>query len=103
MKIKIISWNMHDSIPGGDLEQLLGPIPPHIPSSFDLPPNDCNLPDLGDDDLHPYHLVVVYVAANLCLWRPHGSQFLQRRSGMPFAFWYSHGHWSWLQAGPSQG
>ena len=59
LKIKIVSWNMHDSIPGGDLEQLLGPIPSYTPSALETSVSGSNIPDLGPGDGHPYHLVVV--------------------------------------------
>ncbi|KAK0449959.1 inositol polyphosphate phosphatase [Armillaria borealis] len=56
LKIRILTWNMHDSVPKGDLEGLLGKIPlytPNTPSSTD------SFPVLPADDTHPYHLVVV--------------------------------------------
>lgn len=56
LKIRIVSWNMHDSLPSGDLEQLLGEIPPYNPTPFD---GTHRFPDLGNEDAHPYHLVVV--------------------------------------------
>lgn len=56
LKVRIVSWNMHDGLPGGDLEQLLGKIPPYVPTPLD---EMGNLPDLGDDEEHPYHILVV--------------------------------------------
>ncbi|KAJ7494584.1 inositol polyphosphate phosphatase [Mycena galericulata] len=56
LKVRIVTWNMHDSVPKGDLEELLGKVPsyttPDVPISGlfpQLPPGDC----------HPYHLVVI--------------------------------------------
>ncbi|KAK7032983.1 carbohydrate-binding module family 5 protein [Favolaschia claudopus] len=55
LKIRIVTWNMHESLPKGDLEELLGRVPSYtaldeLPTGFpQLPPGDC----------HPYHLVVV--------------------------------------------
>ncbi|KIK96026.1 hypothetical protein PAXRUDRAFT_32653 [Paxillus rubicundulus Ve08.2h10] len=58
MKIRILSWNMHDSLPKGDLEELLGAVSPHgnhEPSPHDAP----TFPLLSTEPAHPYHLVVV--------------------------------------------
>ncbi|TIC16963.1 DNase I-like protein [Wallemia mellicola] len=55
IKIKTISWNMADSLVNGDLEVLLGHVPPYTP-----PPSTTDkLPQLDREDAHPYHLVVV--------------------------------------------
>ncbi|KAJ7158921.1 inositol polyphosphate phosphatase [Mycena filopes] len=55
LKIRVVSWNMHDSVPKGDLEELLG----HVPSykGLDIPPG--SFPELPADDGHPYHYVVI--------------------------------------------
>ncbi|KAF8150564.1 Endonuclease/exonuclease/phosphatase [Crassisporium funariophilum] len=55
LKIRILTWNMHDSLPKGDLEELLGKVPFYTaptakPEGF---------PELPNDEKHPYHLVVV--------------------------------------------
>lgn len=39
----------------GDLETLLGVVPPYYPKSE---PSD-SIPDFGEDEQHPYHIVVV--------------------------------------------
>ncbi|KAF9039704.1 DNase I-like protein [Hymenopellis radicata] len=58
LKVRILTWNMHDSVPKGDLEELLGKVPFYNP-----PPTDDSainpFPALPVDELHPYHLVVV--------------------------------------------
>lgn len=56
LKIRIISWNMHDSLPKGDLEELLGAVPPYIPCESE---DKLRIPGLSQDDKHPYHLIVV--------------------------------------------
>lgn len=57
IKIKIVSWNLGDALPKGDLQQLFGPVPSYEPPEF---PFD-SLPDFGyfADDGHPYHLIIV--------------------------------------------
>lgn len=49
---------MHDGLPSGDLEQLLGEIPHYSPTPCH---GAGRLPDLGEDGAHPYHILVVYV------------------------------------------
>ncbi|KAF5327112.1 hypothetical protein D9619_004523 [Psilocybe cf. subviscida] len=55
LKIRLLTWNMHDSLPKGDLEELLGKVPvysrPTVPSGA--------FPALPNDENHSYHLVVV--------------------------------------------
>lgn len=49
---------MHDSLPKGDLEELLGAVPPydsHKQTSSSPPP----FPQLSPEPVHPYHLVVI--------------------------------------------
>ncbi|TIB64181.1 hypothetical protein E3P77_03219 [Wallemia ichthyophaga] len=58
IKVKTVSWNMADSLVKGDLEVLLGHVPPFVPNSSSNPHPD-RLPQLDCDDAHPYHLVVV--------------------------------------------
>ncbi|KAF7330418.1 Inositol polyphosphate 5-phosphatase [Mycena venus] len=55
LKVRIVTWNMHDSIPKGDLEELLGKVASY--TTPDVPPS--GFPQLPPDDRHPYHLVVV--------------------------------------------
>ncbi|KAJ7773047.1 inositol polyphosphate phosphatase [Mycena metata] len=55
LKVRIISWNMHDSVPKGDLEELLGKVPSY--TGPDAPSG--SFPQLPADDHHPYHLVVI--------------------------------------------
>ncbi|KAF9448611.1 DNase I-like protein [Macrolepiota fuliginosa MF-IS2] len=54
LKVKIVTWNMHDSLPKGDLEELLGKVPSYSPSPPDTP-----FPIFSNDDAHPYHIIVV--------------------------------------------
>ncbi|KAJ7475671.1 inositol polyphosphate phosphatase [Mycena latifolia] len=56
LKIRIVTWNMHDSVPKGDLEELLGKVPSY--TTPDVPPAR-SFPQLPVDDQHPYHLVVI--------------------------------------------
>ncbi|KAL4066753.1 hypothetical protein J3A83DRAFT_4374808 [Scleroderma citrinum] len=58
MKIRIVTWNMHDSLPKGDLEELLGAVAPY---EGDNQGNSCTstLPQMNGDPAHPYHLVVI--------------------------------------------
>ncbi|KAF9474672.1 DNase I-like protein [Pholiota conissans] len=55
LKIRILTWNMHDSLPKGDLEELLSKVPlytgPTVPEGV--------FPHLPNDGNHPYHLVVI--------------------------------------------
>ncbi|KAJ7903712.1 inositol polyphosphate phosphatase [Mycena olivaceomarginata] len=55
LKVRIVTWNMHDSIPKGDLEELLGKVPAY--TTPDVPPS--GFPQLPPEDCHPYHFVVV--------------------------------------------
>ncbi|KAL0954741.1 hypothetical protein HGRIS_003693 [Hohenbuehelia grisea] len=55
LKVRVLTWNMHDSLPKGNLEELLGKVPP-----YSEPESTNNaFPVLPDDDVHPYHLVVI--------------------------------------------
>lgn len=56
LKIRIMTWNMHDSLPKGNLEELLGHVDPY--TSRDIPIKAGSIPYLPDDGSHPYHLVV---------------------------------------------
>ncbi|KAG5642058.1 hypothetical protein DXG03_003729 [Asterophora parasitica] len=57
-KVRILTWNMHDSVPKGDLEELFGKVPlwssnaagPDVAGSIPVFPLEAD---------HPYHLVVV--------------------------------------------
>ncbi|GMK55391.1 hypothetical protein CspeluHIS016_0204470 [Cutaneotrichosporon spelunceum] len=55
IKVKIITWNMADSIPKGDLSVLLGEIPE---SAYDVPAKGDEIPELALENSHPYHIVV---------------------------------------------
>ncbi|RXK38371.1 hypothetical protein M231_04413 [Tremella mesenterica] len=54
IKVMVVTWNMGDAVPKGDLSVLFGNVPQYSPTS----PID-GLPDLGVEDSHPYHIVVV--------------------------------------------
>ncbi|KAH0833128.1 Endonuclease/exonuclease/phosphatase [Lanmaoa asiatica] len=58
LKIRILTWNMHDSLPKGDLEELLGTVSPHGNHRRGLD-NVPTFPVLSTEPVHPYHLVVV--------------------------------------------
>ncbi|KAG6873244.1 hypothetical protein C0995_001264 [Termitomyces sp. Mi166 len=58
-KIRILTWNMHDSVPKacfGDLEELLGKVPLWSPSNSTA---SGRIPNFPLEAAHPYHLVVV--------------------------------------------
>ncbi|KAH7884604.1 hypothetical protein F5I97DRAFT_1890616 [Phlebopus sp. FC_14] len=58
LKIRILTWNMHDSLPKGDLEELLGAVHPYADHKR-APDNLLTFPVLPAEAAHPYHLVVV--------------------------------------------
>ncbi|KAF8905009.1 hypothetical protein CPB84DRAFT_627288 [Gymnopilus junonius] len=54
-KIKLLTWNMHDSLPKGELGELFGTVPP-----YSQPTTGHGIfPVLPNNSDHPYHLVVV--------------------------------------------
>ncbi|KAI0833743.1 DNase I-like protein [Trametes gibbosa] len=58
IKVRILTWNMHDSLPKGDVEELLGAVSlsdPPLPSE-EIPADLPSFPPTAD---HPYHVVVV--------------------------------------------
>ncbi|KAF5382092.1 hypothetical protein D9615_004213 [Tricholomella constricta] len=55
-KVRILTWNMHDSVPKGDLEELLGKVP--LWSSTNSH-SSRSIPNFALEADHPYHLVVV--------------------------------------------
>ncbi|CCO30488.1 phosphoglycerate mutase [Rhizoctonia solani AG-1 IB] len=55
LKIQIISWNMNDTLPKGDLAALLGAVPPYGSDSPNPTGSDFQLDDTG----HPYHIIVI--------------------------------------------
>ncbi|EMD33400.1 hypothetical protein CERSUDRAFT_118002, partial [Gelatoporia subvermispora B] len=57
LKVRIVTWNMYDSLPKGDLSELLGVVPPYVPCPN--PEDGSKLPPLSPDAAHPYHIVVV--------------------------------------------
>ncbi|KAH0584979.1 hypothetical protein H2248_008249 [Termitomyces sp. 'cryptogamus'] len=56
LKIRIVTWNMHDSVPKGDLEEFFGKVPLWSPSSST---SSGTIPNFPLEAVHPYHLVVV--------------------------------------------
>ncbi|CCF54421.1 hypothetical protein NDA11_004060 [Ustilago hordei] len=96
IKVRIITWNMHDSVPKGDLEVLLGKAGQYVPPdpdwdvSYDSAeeesdtdgqqkprkgahvvgqedvPRADRIPPLPHDDSHPYHLLAI--AGQECPW-----------------------------------
>ncbi|KAF5367443.1 hypothetical protein D9758_003808 [Tetrapyrgos nigripes] len=57
LKIRIVTWNMHDSVPKGDLEELFGKVPTYTPSKS--PDSSPTFPCFPLEDDHPYHLIIV--------------------------------------------
>ncbi|KAI0249898.1 hypothetical protein BJV78DRAFT_1362618 [Lactifluus subvellereus] len=57
LKTRIVTWNMHESLPKGDLEELLGHVPMYTSPEDEHPPT--SLPHLPNDSEHAYHLVVI--------------------------------------------
>ncbi|CAE7097786.1 unnamed protein product, partial [Rhizoctonia solani] len=55
LKVQIISWNMNDTLPKGDLAALLGVVPPYGSDSPNPAASDFQLEDTG----HPYHIIVI--------------------------------------------
>ncbi|KAH9057862.1 DNase I-like protein [Lactarius vividus] len=58
LKVRIVTWNMHESLPKGDLQELLGEVPVSTPPPSDEHPST-HLPRLANDSNHTYHLVVI--------------------------------------------
>ncbi|KAK7454606.1 hypothetical protein VKT23_011358 [Stygiomarasmius scandens] len=56
LKVRILTWNMHDSVPKGDLEELFGKVPSYTPPSPSAAPSFPHFSFEGD---HPYHLILV--------------------------------------------
>ncbi|WRT67003.1 uncharacterized protein IL334_003969 [Kwoniella shivajii] len=54
IKILMVTWNMGDALPKGDLSVLFGQIPPYQSQS----PNE-QIPELPVENGHPYHIVVI--------------------------------------------
>ncbi|KAG8970259.1 hypothetical protein FRC03_010449 [Tulasnella sp. 419] len=71
LKIRIITWNHGYSLPKGELDVLLGSVPPYEGPRTSGNPDE--LPEFKLDEEHPYHIVVV--AAQEC----------PSQSGMPLA------------------
>lgn len=55
VKVKIVSWNLGDSLPKGDLSPLFGNFDPYEPPDH----LSLDFPDFGTEDGHPYHIIVV--------------------------------------------
>lgn len=65
LKVRIMTWNMHGTIPKGDLEILLGHCDVYRPE--EVPPREEGMPPpLPMDNQHPYHMVVI--ACQECPW-----------------------------------
>ncbi|WWD01539.1 hypothetical protein V866_008484 [Kwoniella sp. B9012] len=54
IKVLMVTWNMGDALPKGDLSVLFGQIPPYQAET----PTD-EIPKLPVENAHPYHIVVV--------------------------------------------
>ncbi|TFK80301.1 DNase I-like protein [Polyporus arcularius HHB13444] len=74
IKIRILTWNMHDSLPKGDVEELLGSIPTSNPSVSHTSDDPPTLPVFPASPEHPYHIVIV------------AGQECPSASGIPMAF-----------------
>ncbi|KAG8758941.1 hypothetical protein FRC14_007075 [Serendipita sp. 396] len=57
VKIRIVTWNMNETLPKGDLAPLLGEVPAYQKNSNEKP--DLKIPDLSLADDHPYHFVLI--------------------------------------------
>ncbi|WVQ78224.1 hypothetical protein IAT38_000307 [Cryptococcus sp. DSM 104549] len=55
IKVLVVTWNMGDALPKGDLSVLLGHVPPYEHQS----PSSSGVPALPTENAHPYHIVVV--------------------------------------------
>ncbi|WFD30018.1 hypothetical protein MSPP1_001031 [Malassezia sp. CBS 17886] len=69
LKVRVLTWNMHGTIPKGDLAVLFGhvgvypPGPPRAPCDGS---GSATIPPLPLTDEHPYHIVVI--ACQECPW-----------------------------------
>ncbi|WVQ71467.1 hypothetical protein IAR50_001005 [Cryptococcus sp. DSM 104548] len=54
IKVMVVTWNMGDALPKGDLSVLLGKVPP-----YKAQPATADLPQLPVENAHPYHIIVV--------------------------------------------
>ncbi|KAF9007658.1 Endonuclease/exonuclease/phosphatase [Cyathus striatus] len=70
IKVRIVTWNMHDSLPKGNLEELFGRVPIYTNTSA----SDGEMPRFAADDSHPYHFVVI------------AGQECPSQSGLPLGF-----------------
>ncbi|KAH9958573.1 hypothetical protein BC827DRAFT_1218921 [Russula dissimulans] len=57
LKVRIVTWNMHESLPKGDLQELLGHVPTYTSPAEEHP--STSLPHVPNDAEHAYHLVVI--------------------------------------------
>ncbi|TFK40065.1 Endonuclease/exonuclease/phosphatase [Crucibulum laeve] len=55
LKVRILTWNMHDSLPKGNLDELFGKVPLYASTNTQRG----EFPRLPEDGDHPYHFVVV--------------------------------------------
>ncbi|KAF8515384.1 DNase I-like protein [Hysterangium stoloniferum] len=81
IKTRIITWNMHDSLPKGNLEDLLGIVPPFTPRSIVDDKDRMALPGLSLEEGHPYHIIVV------------AGQECPTLSGIPMGITANFRHW----------
>ncbi|KAJ3744193.1 inositol polyphosphate phosphatase [Lentinula detonsa] len=56
LKVRILTWNMHDSVPKGNLEELFSKIPLYTPPIASSTPQ---FPQFKTDADHPYHVILV--------------------------------------------
>ncbi|KAI5823039.1 DNase I-like protein [Schizophyllum commune Tattone D] len=59
LKVRVLTWNMHNGLPKGDLAEILGDVPPYTPYSTRNEAGQPTFPQLPSDNHHPYHIVVV--------------------------------------------
>ncbi|KAL7422221.1 hypothetical protein Q5752_002867 [Cryptotrichosporon argae] len=54
IKVLVVTWNMGDALPKGDLSVLVGEVPAYVPAPTPSP----GIPPLLVEHRHPYHIVV---------------------------------------------
>ncbi|TRM64965.1 hypothetical protein BD626DRAFT_400217 [Schizophyllum amplum] len=60
LKVRVLTWNMHNGLPKGDLTEVLGHVPQYKPPPASQDPSaPPQFPHLPSDNSHPYHVVVV--------------------------------------------
>jgi hypothetical protein len=68
LKVRFVTWNMHDSIPKGDLTPLLGKVPIYVPPSEEEISSG-KLPRLKLDASHPYQYVFSFCPFSTTVYR----------------------------------